>query len=143
MTLIVVAILAVFAISRLDFTSVAEERGYHDKLKAALQFARKAAVAERRYVCVTVTAGVVSFTLDPLVPEMVGTPNCTASLSLPSPDSQCGGPPNQICLPSGVSVTTSGTPFTFDARGRSSAAATFSSTGQPIITVENRTGYVH
>ena len=142
--LIIVGILSFFVISRLDFVSTFDQRSYHDKLKAGLQFARRTAVAERRYVCVAVATGVVSFKFDPNVPESVGTPNCSNALSLPTPDRNCAGP-NQICLPSGVSLTApaSGTNFTFDARGASSAAAAFSSTGQPNIIVENETGYVH
>lgn len=143
MVLVIIGVLAVFAVSRLDFQSTFSERGYHDKLKAALQFARKAAVAQRRYVCVSAAGGVVSLTFDPRVPEDVaGAPSCTAALALPASDQGCGAS-NQICAPAGVTLATTGTPFAFDARGASSAAATFSSTGQPTITVENETGYVH
>lgn len=140
MTLLIVAILSVFVIARLD-TSGFDQRAYHDKLKAGLQFARKAAVAERRYVCVTVAGSVVSFTFDPRPPEDASPVTCSTSLDLPSPDKSCAGT-NQICPPSGV-VLLAGTSLTFDARGGASAAVTFSSTGQPDITVENETGYVH
>ena len=150
MTLIIVAILAVFAVSRLDFKSTFDERSYHDRLKAGLQFARKAAVASRRYVCVGAAANVVTFTIDANVPENTATPfggTCPFAnpLLLPSPDNSCGGP-NKICVPpSGVTLTPSAASFQFDAKGASSAAAavTFSSTGPFTITVEPETGYVH
>ena len=151
MTLVIVSILAVFVVPRLEFKICFDERAYHDKLKAGLQFARKAAVAQRRYVCVGVAANVVTFTVDTSVPESTATPfggTCpfAAALTLPSPDSGCGGGAgNQICAATGVTLAapSSGTTFQFDARGGASAAVTFSSTGQPDIKVEPETGYVH
>ena len=150
MTLTIIAVLAVFVLPRLDFKSTFDERAYHDRLKAGVQFARKAAVAQRRYVCVGVAANVVTFTVDASVPESTATPfggTCpfAGALALPSPDSGCGGAGNQICAPTGVTLTapSSGTTFQFDARGGASAAVTFSSTGQPDIKVESETGYVH
>ena len=148
MTMIIIGILAVFVVSRMDFRSGFDERAYHDRLKAALQFARKAAVAKRRYVCVGVAANVVSLTVDANVPESTAAPfggTCpfASALALPSPDSGCGGASNQICVPSGVTLAVSAASFQFDARGGASAAITFSSTGQPDIKVEPETGYVH
>lgn len=146
-TMIVIGILAVFAVSRMDFRSVFEERAYHDKLKAGVQFARKAAVAQRRYVCVAAASNVVTFTVDTNVPEFYSSaPSCasvTAPLNLPAPDKSCGGAGNTICAPSGVTLTPSAASFQFDARGGASATVTFASTNQPTITVEQETGYVH
>lgn len=142
MTLIVIGIIAVTAMSRMDFTSGFSQRAYHDKLKAGLQFARKAAVASRRYVCVVAATNVVTFTIAADVPENTST--CANPLSLPSPDSSCGGTPNTICAPSGVTLTASPVSFKFDAKGASLARVTFDSTGQPSqIVVEAETGYVH
>ncbi|OGA20134.1 MAG: hypothetical protein A3H32_02580 [Betaproteobacteria bacterium RIFCSPLOWO2_02_FULL_63_19] len=148
MTMIIMGILAVFVVSRMDFKSGFDERAYHDRLKAGLQFARKAAVAQRRYVCVGVAANVVSFSVDANVPESTATPfggvcPFASPLALPSPDGSCGGSGNQICAPSGVTLTASAASFQFDARGGASGAVTFSSTGQPDILVESETGYVH
>jgi len=148
MTLILVSILAVFVVPRLDFKSGFDERAYHDKLKAGLQFARKAAVAQRRYVCVGVAANVVTFTADAAVPENTatafgGTCPFATSLALPAPDANCGGAANQICAPSGVTLAATAASFQFDARGGASAAVTFTSTGQPDLKVEPETGYVH
>lgn len=145
MVMVLIGVLAVFAVSRLDFQSTFSQRGFHDTLKAGLQFARKAAVAQRRYVCVTATATYVEFKSNPNVPEAVNVAtlpgSCTSSLALPAADSNCGGVASRICAPSGVTIT--GANFWFDARGGSSAATTFTSTGQPDIQVENETGYVH
>ncbi|MBI4293682.1 MAG: prepilin-type N-terminal cleavage/methylation domain-containing protein [Betaproteobacteria bacterium] len=148
MVLVLIGILAFFALPRLDFQSAFSERGFHDKLKAGLQFARKTAVAQRRYVCVGVAANEVTFTVDANVPESTAAPfggTCpfAGPLALPSPDSGCGGAGNKICAPAGLTLTATAASFQFDARGASSSAVTFSSTGQPDVKVESETGYVH
>lgn len=136
--MILIGILAVFAVARLD-VSIFRERAFHDGLKSALQFARKAAVAKRRQVCVGVdtVGGVVSLTIVGATPEG-GVAACPAATSLSLPGSSI----NTVTTPSGVTLT-AGTAFSFDALGRASAGGTFSSTGQPDITVEQETGYVH
>jgi MSHA pilin protein MshC len=146
MVLVLVGILAFFALPRLDFQSAFGERGFHDRLKAGLQFARKAAVAQRRYVCVSVTSGVggkVTFTIDNSLPENAS--GCTAPLTLPAADTTSGCATSEICAGSSLSVSADNASFTFDPAGRMTAASkvTFTSTGQPPITVENETGYVH
>lgn len=146
MTLVIISVLAVFAVSRMDFVSGFDERAYHDRLKAGLEFARKAAVAMRRYVCVTSASGYVEFKFNPNTVETVSVGtlpgSCSSDLALPSPDTSCSVSGNRrICPPPAVTVTGSG--FYFDARGGASAGVTFSSTGQPNITVEPDTGYVH
>lgn len=153
MTIVIVGILAVVAMGRLDFTSVFQQRGVYDKVKAGLEFARKAAVAKRRCVQVTVNGGTVSFLYDSNSPETAGV-NCVGSsfaagnyLTLPAPDKDCGGGNgNVICSHSGGTITGT-TTFNFDATGGASAAATLSVTSPGLsadtITVESQTGYVH
>lgn len=136
--MVVLGILAAVAIARLD-ASTYRERGFHDGLKAALQYARKAAVAKRRQVCVDATtgsAGSVAFTIVAAAPEN-GIAACPAANPLPLP----GGSGNSVSVPAGVSLTV-GSDFHFDALGRASAGVTFSSTGQPDIVVAQETGYV-
>lgn len=149
MTLIVIGIIAVTAMSRMDFTSGFSQRAYHDKLKAGLQFARKAAVASRRYVCVAVdptgVGGKVSFKMENVAPESTAG-NCSAGtgLNLPSPDSTSGCAANQICAGSSLSISADNPSFQFDAAGRLTAATkvTFT-TAYGFIYVEAETGYVH
>lgn len=144
--MILVSVLSAVVMSRIDIDTF-RQRGFHDTLKAGLQFARKSAIAKRRQVCValagtgTAGAGVVSFTVATAAPEggAVACPTAT-SLNLPSRDSNCSVG-NAVCTPSGVAVN--GPDFYFDAIGKPSAGATFSSTGQSDITVEQETGYVH
>lgn len=139
-TIALLAILAVFALPKMDL-SVYGERGFHDVLKGALQFARKAAIGKRRQVCVDVSGGTVSFSLASSAPEsgVVACPTATV-LNLPARDANCAAA-HQICAPSGVVL--SGASFYFDALGRPSAGVVFSSTGQPNVTVAQETGYVY
>ena len=146
MTLLILSVLAVFAMSRLDIGSAFDERSLHDKLKAGLQFARKAAVASRRYVCATVTNGTggkVSFKLELAVPEST-TGVCGTDLNLPSPDRTSGCGTNQICAGS-LALSADSASFKFDPMGRliAGAAVRFTTTGQSDIVVEAETGYVH
>lgn len=137
--MILIGILAAYATARLDVATF-RERGFHDALKSGLQYARKAAVAKRRQVCVAVATGagaVVSFTVIAAAPE-AGVAACPADDPLPLPGSSV----NSISTPAGVSLT-AGSSFSFDALGRASTAVTLSSTGQPDITVAQETGYVH
>jgi MSHA pilin protein MshC len=150
MTLIIVGILAFTAVGRLDFTSAFVQRGVHDKAISALQFARKAAVAQRRYVCVVASGTTLTFTIDSNVPESTGTafggtcPFATA-LNLPAKDGDCSGASaaNSVCSRTGAALGSSPASFQFDAQGRASATVTITATGQSNITVEGETGYVH
>lgn len=139
-TILLLGILAVYALPRLDI-SVYGERGFHDVLKGALQFARKAAITKRRQVCVDVSGGTVSFSLVTSAPESGGA-TCPAAtqLNLPVRDANCAAA-HQVCAPSGVVL--SGSSFSFDALGRPSAEVVFTSTGQPNVTVTLETGYVY
>lgn len=150
MTLVVVGILAVFAVGRMDFVPTFEQRGVRDKLIAGLAYARKAAVGQRRNVCVAIAAGTVTFTLDTRTPETAGAAACNGSssvpLALPSPDRDCGGGVSAICSRANTAIA-GGSAFLFDAQGAASATVVFTVTvpGQPAttVTVNAQTGYVN
>lgn len=145
-TLLIVGILAVFVAARMDSFGTFGERGFHDALKGGLQFARKEAVAKRRYTCVAVAGNAAGFTVDTRSPETGGAVFCdgssVADLNLPAPDRHCPGA-NQVCAPAGKTASCAPATFSFDAQGRASAAVSCSSTGQPAIRIEQETGYVH
>jgi len=145
-TMVIIGILAVVAMGRMDFTNIFQQRGVSDKLRAGLEFARKAAVAKRRYVCVAVSGGTATFTLDTAVPESSAgsCPGATA-LVLPVPDKDCGGVGNAICSRNNAAIglVSGGSPFSFNAEGGASSTVVLSVTGQSNITVEAATGYVH
>jgi MSHA pilin protein MshC len=146
-TLLVIAILAVFAIPKLSNMSVVQQRSEYDKIVSAIQYARKSAVAQRRYVCVSVSAAAVSLTVDPNPPEATATPfggtcpSFAAALALPSPDSSCAAS-NQSCVKT-TSISSTSSAFQFDPRGRASGQVVLTVSGFPAITVEGETGYVH
>jgi len=145
-TLLIIGVLAIVILPRFANTTSYNQTGFHDQLQSALQYARKIAVASRRNVCVRATAAQIVFRVDPQLPEGV-TPNCAAAqdgskvaLALP------GGSVSALTPPAGLVLTPSATAasFWFDPSGRASAAAiTVGISGQPPISVEQETGYVH
>jgi MSHA pilin protein MshC len=156
--MVVIGIIAVVVMPRLDLINGFDQSGFRDELQSALDYARKAAVAARRYVCVDVSGGTVSFTIDTGEPDLIAGAACTAAVAMPLPTSgQRNTGPNSITAPTGVTVTVSGAGnVTFDALGRSviratptsaatAIAVTISTSGGPALslTVEGETGLVH
>ena len=145
-TMIVLGVLAVFLVPNLIGVSVVQQRADYDKVTSALQYARKAAVARRRYTCVVLSASAATLTIDPNPPESTATPfggTCpfATALPLPAQDSACSST-NQTCT---KTIALSGTPssFQFDPLGRASTTATVTVSGFPSLKVESDTGLVH
>jgi MSHA pilin protein MshC len=121
---------------RFDLLRGFDEIGYRDQVKATLEYARKAAVAQRRNVQVTLAAGSVSVMIASDIPEGAAAGTFNRNLVLPGSNS------HTFAAPSGVTLNPPAT-LTFDPLGRPSAAGSFTISGiaQPII-VEAETGYV-
>lgn len=149
--IILTGILAVAAIPRF-FDRTFDERGFHDAVKAAVQHARRVAVASRRFVCVTTTAGtgasaVVSISIDTTLPEAAaGNVSCTTSVPLAAPGRGCAAS-NEVCAPAGV--TLGGDSIIFDPLGRSVTAARavagvlgITVSNSPNIAIQPDTGWV-
>jgi MSHA pilin protein MshC len=150
--MVLIGILAVVAMPRF-FDNTFSERGFHDGVKASVQHARRVAVASRRYVCVTVSAGTgaagfVSIDMDTTLPESNTTPvACGTPVALPSPGRGCVAT-NQVCGPTGVALA--GVNVIFDPLGRSvtaakavqAAALAIKVIGQPDINIQPETGLV-
>lgn len=149
--IILTGILAVAAIPRF-FDRTFDERGFHDAVKAAVQHARRVAVASRRFVCVTTTAGtgasaVVSISMDTTLPEAAaGNVSCTTSVPLAAPGRGCAAS-NEVCAPAGV--TLGGDSIIFDPLGRSVTAARavagvlgITVSNSPNIAIQPDTGWV-
>ncbi len=145
--LIVVGILAVAVIPRL-FGNEFAERGFHDGAKAAIQHARKVAVASRRYVCVTVAANGVALSLDPNLPDNnANAVNCTQAVNLPVAQQGCAA--YAVCAPTGV-VLGGAAGVVFDPLGRPvnanrialAGATTFTVTDESNIVVQPDSGWV-
>lgn len=133
--IIVLGILAITVMPRFADKSIFNQTGFKDQVQAVLQHARKTAIANRRYVCVTTTASTVSLQLDPRLPDGLASPSCTVNVAIP------GSNDNSLSAPTGVTLSPA-TMLRFDPLGRASATVSFSVAGQNV-TVEQETGYVH
>jgi len=145
MVMVMIGILAVVALPSFDLLKGFDEIGYRDKVKAALEYTRKAAVAQRRYSCVTLASNNLTVTIDLNAPESYGGGCPANALSLPATDQSCSpAAANKICAPSSVTLAGPAT-LTFSPLGVPSAAGTYTVTGTAAsaITVEAGTGYVH
>lgn len=129
--MILIGILAVAALPRFADQSVFEARGFYDQTKALLRYAQKAAVAQRRTVCVSLAATGVSL----MIAGNAGVTTCDTALSLPN-------------VPrAGSGLGTSSAAFNFLGSGATNQAAadiTITIAGSSgIITVDKTTGYVY
>ena len=144
MVLVLLGILAVFMLPRLSLTQGFDEVGYRDAVRSALEFARKSAVAERRNVRVALAVNNLTLSIDDAGPEDGGAGTFPRNLNLPAADRRCGGALNQLCAPTGVTLTGPAA-LSFTPLGQPSAAASYAVTGDApwTITVEAETGHVH
>jgi MSHA pilin protein MshC len=143
--IIVTGILAVVALPRLSLLTGYKDPGHRDQIKAAIEYARKIAVAQRRHTCVVISSNVVTLTRELVIPEShAGTcPSYATALNLPT-----GG--NTLSPPNNVTVTAA--TIDFDAQGMPPAAFTTTvisvtdgsvGGGTSTLSVEAGTGYVH
>jgi MSHA pilin protein MshC len=142
-TLMIISILGVAAISRFSGTADFDNRGFHDETLAALRYAQKAAVAQRRNVCVTFTS--TSVTLK-IAADAGSLAPCNV-LNLAGPT---GATPFMVSGRSRAAFSSVPIDFQFDALGRpfrtsnlTALAQTFQVAGlAQSIRVEEETGYV-
>lgn len=132
MVIIIVGILAAFAAPRFFDADIFTSRGFADQVQASLRYAQKIAIAQRRFVCVTIAGNSISLATGTAA-------TCGTPLASPS-----GGGNYVIDAPASVTVTDAS--FHFKALGSPSAGVTVSVTGGDMtrnIIVEEETGYVH
>ena len=133
--LIIIGVLAVAAIPRLLDSRTFDSRGFNDQTLAALRYAHKAAIAQRRTVCVSFSVSSVTLTMA----SVAGSSTCDTNLAGPAGDS-----PFQITASPGVAFTASPSNFRFNGAGQASLGQTLQVSGvSNTITVEQDTGYVH
>ena len=141
-TLVIIGILAAVAMPRFLGGHGLEARGFYDETLSALRYAQKAAIAQRRLVCVAFTAKTVTLTI------AAANPAVACNTNLTGPD---GSAPYTIDATTtnkygsvDVKFSTFPTAMSFDPLGKPSAGATIVVDGfSPAITVETETGYVH
>lgn len=129
--MVIVGILAAVAAPRFFTQDVFSSRGFYDQAASAIRYAQKAAIAQRRFVCVTVAGGT-TLTLTHGPTNACGNP-------LTNPD----GSGNYV-ITAKAGVTAANVAFNFNALGVPSAPQSISVSGFALpIVVEAGTGYVH
>lgn len=146
MVLVILGVLAVFAVPRLFDQNDVSTRGFHDETLAYLRYAQKTAIAQRRTVCVTF-GGSNSLTLT--IAQNEATADCATPASLSGPK---GAAPVVLTAHAGVAYTAPPTSFNFNGLGQpiaslggaAKATQTLQVSGvDRSITIETATGYVH
>ena len=144
--IVIISVISAFAIGQLGFTTGFAQKGVYDKVRAGLEYAAKAAVAQRRYVCVCVGASCVpsnsvAFTIDTQSPD-TGSNFCasaTTQLILPVADKDCGGASNAVCSRTNATIAAAGavTLFNFNPQGQASTNAGVITNVGVTVTGEN------
>jgi len=134
--IVIISVISVFAIGQLGFTTGFAQKGVYDKVRAGLEYAAKAAVAQRRYVCVCVGAS-----CDTQSPD-TGSNFCasaTTQLILPVADKDCGGASNAVCSRTNATIAAAGavTLFNFNPQGQASTNAGVITNVGVTVTGEN------
>lgn len=144
--ILLIGILAAVLVPTFTGRITFDTRGYADRVRGALQYAQNTAVAQRRYVCVTVGGGTVSLAKSASYP--LASVSCATPLLDPTAGSNFS-----IAAPSGVAISSSASPVIFDALGQnvdsngtpitaSDITVTVTGDFSTTITVEKVTGYV-
>lgn len=81
MVIVIIGVLAVFALPRAMSSDDVNARGFHDQTLSFLRFAQKTAIAKRRTVCVTLAAQSVTLS----IASAAQTANCSGGQLLPGP----------------------------------------------------------
>lgn len=139
--LMVVGVLAVVALPRLSNIGAFTDVEYRDEIAAALRYAQKMAVAQRRLVCVTAAGNQINLAIASANPAVA----CT--FPMPGP---IGRDPAVVPPASGVVLAVTTSPFYFqpsgvatsDSLGATIVDVTLTPTSQPAITVYGATGRV-
>jgi MSHA pilin protein MshC len=139
MVMVLTGILAVYAIPKFVDNKSFNARGFHDETLAALRYAQKSAIAQRRTVCVAFTTTSVSLT----VAQNPDVGTCDTPLTGPT----SGNAQYVVTASSGVNFTAAPSSFSFNARGQatlSGARQTMQVSGvTSSIRVDRETGYVY
>lgn len=135
MVLVITGILSAVAVPKFFDTSSFNQRGFHDETLALLRYAHKAAIAQRRTVCIAFTS--IDATLK--IASIASSSICDTDLTGPN-----GVSPHAVTAKSGVSYIANPTDFSFNPLGQPSTQQTLQVSGMtPSITIEAETGYAH
>lgn len=140
MVLVLLGVLAVYAVPRVLNTGDFFARGFHDQSLAYLRYAQKTAIAQRRTVCVAFSPNSITLT----IANAAAVNNCANPLR---------GPNGDLVLVARAGIAYAGAPvnFNFDALGQPVDVGGAMSPTRPVqvgntdrsITIETVTGFVH
>lgn len=141
-TMILIGILAAVALPRVNLINGFDEIGYRDQVIATLEFARKSAVAARRYVCAQRVGNSISLTIDSAIPEGRVAADCPRQQNLSLPGSGAN-----LISPRGATALGGFDSVVFDPLGRATLTGgvnlTVTGDSVTILTVDVGTGYVN
>lgn len=146
-TMMIIGIMGVAVMSRFSDRGVFEAQGLRDETQSLLRYAQKAAIAQRRTVCVHFSANQAWLTIR----NAAGSTACEAhgapTAGAPDDETLLASPTGAVPFTVTAGTSTGYAPvpaaFHFDAAGRPSGSRTISITGADPVTVEAETGYVH
>lgn len=136
----IIGILAVAALPRFVDNQSFHTRGFYDETLAALRYAQKAAISQRRNVCVALTTTTVTLTIANTAGNAAP---CNTPLSSPT-----GAAPFLVTARPGINFSGALSNFSFNALGKPNPDTAISlnivgdGTARTIM-VERETGYVH
>lgn len=132
MVIAITAILAALAIPLFNQTSI-DDTWFREEVKAAIRYAQRQAVAQRRCVFVTVSASQVQLHYGDAGCAITGTPLTKITT----------GAAYALQAPAGVTASATTTPFNFNGLGQPGPIGGVTVTvGSGSITVAGETGYV-
>ena len=145
--ILIAGIMGVAVMSRFSDRGVFEGRGFLDETQALLRYGQKAAIAQRRTVCVRFSANQAWLTMRSAAGDTACGTHAAPGDGAPTGETLLTGPNGvaPFTVTAGTSSGFSPTPavFYFDAVGRPSAGQTIVVLGGGTVTVEAETGYVH
>jgi len=136
-TMIILGILAAYAVPRFSGRHGFESRGFADQMLTVLQDARRTAIAQHRWVCVEANGANVT------VSRAAKASDTTCTISLPNPNANGN---YELPVPSSVAPYSPTRVISFDPLGRHSGTTAFPINGLEgnfSLTIEGETGYVH
>ena len=147
MVILILGVLSAYAAPRMFNSGDFYARGFHDETLSILRYAQKAAIAQRRTVCVDFVQGPpAKVTL--AIASVNGALTCNTALAWPN--KSCAGPfGSTACIEakSGIGyVSVPIIPLTFNGLGKPSAGQVITVSGGTSTfteTVEAETGHVH
>lgn len=135
--MVIVGVLAAVAAPRFFDINTYDNRSFHDQVISTLRYAQKAAISQRRFVCVVIANNAVTLTYD-------ATPPSAGHTVASCPGNPLANPATGVApVSTSTGVTVTAATFNFDALGRPSAPQSITVSGNAPITVEAETGYVH